>query len=179
MVCNRCVMLVRREFESAGLVPLAISLGTVELESPPNASALARVQDVLQTYGFDIIEERNARLVSQLKSFVIDLVQNGKLEDNALPLSKLVEKQFNKDYDALSRLFSSMEATTLEKYFIAQKIERVKEWLAYDDMPLKEMAYKLGYSSTAHLSNQFRQHTGLSPAEFKRSNRHRTPLDEL
>ncbi|HZF99576.1 MAG TPA: hypothetical protein VEY71_01165, partial [Chitinophagales bacterium] len=100
-------MLVRREFESAGLVPLAISLGTVELESPPNASALARVQDVLQTYGFDIIEERNARLVSQLKSFVIDLVQNGKLEDNALPLSKLVEKQFNKDYDALSRLFSS------------------------------------------------------------------------
>ena len=179
MVCNRCKMIVEREFQNAGLKPMSLELGLVELDEEPSDETLDQLQTKLQSYGFDIIEERNAKLVSQLKSFVIGLVQNEKLEDNALPLSKLIEKQFHKDYDALSRLFSSMEQTTLEKFFIAQKIEKVKEWLAYDEMPLKEMAVKLGYSSTAHLSNQFKQHTGMSPAEFRRSKQHRTPLDEL
>lgn len=179
MVCNRCKLVVKQEFQAAGFQPLSVELGVVELDSEPDEDAMHRLQSKLQAYGFDVIEERNAKTVSRLKAFIVELVQDEKLEDNRLPLSKLVEKRFNKDFDSLSRLFSSMEPSTLEQFFIAQKIEKVKEWLAYGEMPLKEMVYKLGYSSTAHLSNQFKQHTGLSPAEFRKSKQHRTPLDEL
>ena len=95
-------------------------------------------------------------------------------------LSEYLSRHLRKDYTYLSNLFSSVENTTIEQYFIQQKIEKVKEWLVYDELSLGEMAFKLGYSSVAHLSNQFKKITGFTPSQFKKlKDHHRKKLDSL
>ena len=179
MVCNRCKMAVTAELEKLGLQVTNISLGEVDLDEMPSANVLQRLDQSLQALGFEIIDSRKSRLIEQIKTEVIRLIHysNDELKMN---LSGHLAQKLNYDYNYLSNLFSEVEATTIEKYFIAQKIEKVKELLMYDELTLAEIAYQLGYSSAAYLSNQFKKQTGLTPSFYKslKENRRRN-LDDL
>ncbi len=179
MVCNRCIMVVKNEMEKLGFQPLNISLGKVELGRELNENEKQRLGKHLKTFGFEIIDSKKSQLIGQIKSYIIELVhhQNSSLKIN---LSEYLSVNMQHDYTYLSNLFSEVEGTTIEKYFIAQKIEKVKELLVYDELTLSEIAYHLNYSSAAYLSSQFKKVTGLTPSHFKRIKEDkRKPLDKV
>ena len=120
------------------------------------------------------------KIIEQVKNAIVNLVHYGELDELNVNLSTLLSNKLHKDYNYLSNLFSSVESTTIEQYFILQKIEKVKELLVYDEFSLSQIAFKLGYSSVAHLSNQFKKVTGFTPSEFKKQKEHhRNHLDKL
>ncbi|MBK0404618.1 AraC family transcriptional regulator [Adhaeribacter sp. BT258] len=175
MVCQRCVRVVKEELENLGLEVKVIELGEATVTG--NAGS-EQIKQVLAKAGFELLEDKKARQVEQIKNFIIQLIQEP--EARHLNYSDLIAEHVGKDYHYLSQLFSSSENVTIEKYIILQKIERVKEWLVYDELTLSEMAYKLGYSSVAHLSSQFKQVTGFTPTAFKKLKAHkRKPLDKV
>lgn len=179
MVCNRCIMVVKNELEKLGYEPANVSLGEVELNSELTDTEKQNLDDHLQTFGFELIDDRKSRLIGQIKSLIIELVhqQNNELKSN---LSDYLSIKLHHDYTYLSNLFSEVEGTTIEKYFIAQKIEKVKELLVYDELSLSEIAFRLNYSSVAYLSNQFKKVTGLTPSHFRQIKENkRKPLDEV
>lgn len=179
MVCDRCIMVVRDELEKAGLAAGNIVLGEVELLDTPTAAQLGQLQTSLNAIGFEIIDDRKSRIIEKIKSIIIRLVHHTD-EKPATNLSAIIAAEIHYDYNYLSALFSEVEGTTIEKYLIRQKIERVKELLVYDEYSVSEIADMLGYSSVAHLSSQFKQVTGLAPSHYKniKENR-RNPLDKV
>lgn len=180
MVCSRCIRVVREELEALGLNVERITLGEVVVEETEHLS-MAALRERLQANGFELLESEKAKLVEVIKTLVIELVQSEDLSEMQGNLSEVIAKRVGRDYAALSHLFSSVEAVTIERYFILQKIERAKELLTYGERSASEIAYSLGYSSPAHLSRQFKQETGSTPSEFKRSRQyaHRIPLEKI
>jgi AraC-like DNA-binding protein len=179
MVCNRCILVVKQELNKLNLTHSSIHLGEVELVQEPTKQQKITLSQNLEELGFELIDDKKSRTISQIKSLIIDLVhhRNCKLPTN---LSDFLSTQLLQDYTQLSHLFSEVEGTTIEKYYIAQKVEKVKELLVYDQLSLSEIALQLNYSSLAHLSNQFKKVTGLSPSHFKNISLHkRKPLDEV
>lgn len=179
MVCNRCILVVRQLLEGIGLTPLHIELGKAIVQEELPETEREALKRALEAVGFELIDDRRSVLIEQLRNAVIELVHD---HDNDLRtnLSDYLSAKFHSDYSALSKLFSEMTGTTLEKYYIAQKIERVKELLVYGELSLGEIADKLRYSSTAHLSAQFKSVTGMTPSEFRRRNdTERRPLDQV
>ena len=165
MVCNRCVRVVREELEKLGLDIRSVVLGEAVIAPGRN--------------GFDIVNDRKAKTVEKIKNAIIRLVHRHEgLEDFEMNYSEYLVREVNAEYHHISTLFSSIEGITIEKYIILQKIERVKELLKYGELTLSEIAYQMGYSSVAHLSNQFKKITGFSPNEFKKMARPlRKPID--
>ena len=179
MVCNRCIMVVRQEFEKSGIRPLEVNMGEVVLSKSLSESQLRNIDRKLTELGFEILDDKNKKLIEKAKTTLIEKVQKGDIEEH-FSLSDYLPKKLNKEYTQLSRLFSEVEGITLEQFFILQKIEKVKEWLAYDELTLSEISYRLGYSSVAHLSAQFKKITGLTPSEFKKLGvRHRKSIDNI
>jgi AraC family transcriptional regulator len=179
MVCNRCILVVKQEFEKAGFTPLAVNMGEVELYKQLTEDEIKRIDSQLTALGFEILDDRNRKLIENIKTLLIKQVQSGEVEEH-FGLSEFITKHLNKEYTQVSRLFSEVEGITLEQFFILQKIEKVKEWLVYDELNLSEISYKLGYSSVAHLSAQFKKVTGLTPSAFKKIGiSHRKSLDKV
>lgn len=179
MVCNRCIMAVKNELEKFGHQPLNITLGEVLLSNEITDNEKEIFGQQLKVLGFEIIDDKKSQIVGQIKSSIIEIVhhQNGDLKSN---LSDYLSNRLHHDYTYLSNLFSEIEGTTIEKYYIIQKIEKVKELLVYDELSLSEIAAKMNYSSVAYLSNQFKKVTGLTPTYFKNiKESKRRPLDEL
>lgn len=179
MVCNRCIMVVRDVLNSINIEYKDIALGEVLLNKKLDSDERQKLQDALMPLGFEIIEDKSSRIIEQIKSIIIDIVQNqdGEMQTN---LSHLLSNRLNHEYSYLSNLFSEVEGTTIEKYFIAQRIEKVKELLVYDELSLTEIAHKLNYSSVAYLSNQFKKVTGLTTGHFKKIKENkRKPIDEV
>ncbi|MEO6719238.1 MAG: AraC family transcriptional regulator [Ferruginibacter sp.] len=166
MVCSRCKMVVRGELEKAGLHPLTVELGEVEIKEQPTAAALHQLDQSLQSLGFEIIDDRKSRIIEKIKNSIVELIHHTD-ENIDVNLSEYISQKLNYDYNYLSNLFSEVEGITIEKYLIAQKIEKVKELLKYDELTLSQIADQLGYSSVAYLSNQFKKQTGLSPSFYK------------
>ncbi len=167
MVCSRCIMAVRNELEKVGLTPLSVELGEVWIQEDDISAVKAELLKGLKGLGFDIIDDKNTKTIDKIKSLIIDLVHN-KENDIDIKLSEYLAKKLFQDYSTLSHLFSEIESTTIEKFYIQQKIEKVKELLTYDELSLNEIAFKLNYSSASHLSKQFKKVTGLSPTHFKK-----------
>lgn len=179
MVCNRCILAVKQEMDKAGLHPCSVTLGEVELEKPPTTKQLAGLSENLTALGFEILDSQRQQLIEKIKSVLIEKVQSGEIEEH-FSLSEFLSRRLHKEYSQLSRLFSEVESITLEQFFILQKIEKVKEWLVYDEQTLSEIAWKLGYSSVAHLSAQFKKVTGFTPSIYKKPGfHHRKPIDRL
>lgn len=179
MVCNRCIMVVRQEFEKQGLQPASISLGEVELSEAPSTSTIERLEHNLNELGFEILDDSKKRIIEKIKQIIIEQVHYNKGDDR-FNLSQVLSTSLHKDYSYLSNLFSEVEGITIEKFLIHQKIERAKELLVYDELSLTEIAFQLGYSSVAHLSSQFKKITGLTPSYFKqRGNQTRKPIDNI
>ena len=166
MVCSRCKMAVKAELERAGLQPLSVELGEVEIKENITADTLHQLSESLRSLGFEIIDDRKSRAIEKIKNSIVELIHHSD-ENISVNLSEHISQKLNYDYNYLSNLFSEVEGITIEKYFIAQKIEKVKEMLKYDELTLSEIADRLGYSSVAYLSNQFKKQTGLSPSVYK------------
>ncbi|MEO3402357.1 AraC family transcriptional regulator [Mucilaginibacter sp. CAU 1740] len=166
MVCRRCKIMVKSELEKAGLHPLSIELGEVELEQVPADGQLKQLSSSLNELGFELIDDQKSRLIEQIKTLIIEQVHYADGQ-SPLKLSAVLTSKLNYDYGYLSNLFSAVEGTTIEKYHIAQRVEKVKELLVYNELSLSEIAFQLGYSSVAYLSSQFKQVTGLTPSAFK------------
>ena len=179
MVCNRCIMVVQNEMEKLGLGVKHIALGEVTIDRDLTDEQKDLVANRLENLGFELIDDKKSRIIEKIKNIIIELVHqhNGEIHSN---LSDILSSQLNHDYNYLSNLFSEVEGTTIEKYFIAQKIERVKELLVYDELSLSEIAFQLNYSSVGYLSNQFKRVTGLTPSYFKQiKEEKRKPLDKV
>ena len=166
MVCSRCKMVVKSELEKLGLQLLAVDLGEVETAAPITAQQKSKIAEYLKGFGFELIDDKKSKTIDKIKTVIIDLVQN-KNNDLKINLSNYLSQELHQDYNTLSNLFSEVENTTIEKYFINQKIEKVKELIMYDELSLSEIAYSLNYSTVSHLSNQFKKVTGFSPTYFK------------
>ncbi|GAB3643703.1 helix-turn-helix domain-containing protein [Spirosoma arcticum] len=181
MVCDRCKRVVRDELETLGLMVIRVELGEVAIDDLPLAVTPDDVRRVLQANGFDLIDDRKQALVERIKVLLINEVQH--LKGDRLPTenySTFLERKLGYEYSYLSGLFSAIEGQTVEKYTIALKIEKVKEWLHYNELTLTEMAWRLSYSSVQHLSNQFRQVTGQTPGQFRKAAASaRRPLDSI
>lgn len=179
MVCPRCIMAVRQCLENLGLHPQSVELGTVLLEEPLTDELHHRIEKALAPLGFELLDNPRAQLVEQIKTLLIDWVHYHN-EPPKSNLSQYLADQLHRDYSFLSKLFSETTGTTIEKYFIAQKIERAKELIVYGELSLNEIADKLGYSSVAYLSSQFKSVTGLTPSYFKKlKENRRKALDEI
>ncbi len=179
MVCNRCIMAVRNEFEKAGMQPINVIMGEVELSNSLTDEQLRDLNNKLSELGFEILDDKNQKLIEKIKNLLIEEVQSGNIEEH-FSLTEFLTKKLHKEYTQVSRLFSEVEGITLEHFFILQKVEKVKEWLVYDELNLNEISYKLGYSSVQHLSNQFKKITGMTPSSFKKiGSSHRKPLDNV
>lgn len=179
MVCPRCIRAVRQILEQAGLDVKSVRLGAAEIEGELTREEKSRLAAQLETLGFELLEDRKSRTIEQVKNTIVELVRSERGVPDA-NLSDYLSERLGLDYKYLSSLFSEMQGRTIEKFFIAQKIERVKELLVYDELTLGEIAFRLGYSSTAHLSAQFKRTTGLTPSFYKRmGDKKRRSLDEL
>ena len=166
--------------KAQGLHPTGIRLGEATLgEESLGAGALDRLGASLRNIGFELIDDRKDRLVERIKNTIIRLVHHTD-EPPRYKYSELIASDLGQDYAYLSKLFSETEGTTIEQYVLRQKAEKVKEYLGYDELTLSEIADKMGYSSVAHLSGQFRKLTGMTPSQFKgQPHKKRSPLDRL
>lgn len=179
MVCNRCIMVVQNELDKLNLDVKNIKLGEVTLGKEPTLEEKNKLEEELIRLGFEVIDDKKSRIIEKVKNVIIELVHHQD-NDSKTNLSHLLSSKLHHDYNYLSNLFSEVEGITIEKYFIAQKIEKVKELLVYDELSLSEIAFRLNYSSVAYLSNQFKKVTGLTPSYFKQIKADkRKPLDEV
>lgn len=179
MVCSRCKMVVKSELMKFGLHPLTVELGEIEIEEDINALQKIQLNERLLELGFEIIDDKKSRIIEKIKNEIVNLVHysENQLKTN---FSEYISRLLNHDYSYLSNLFTTVEGTTIEQYFIAQKIERAKELLVYNELSISEIAFMLNYSSVAHLSRQFKKVTGLTPTHFKEVKKNkRIPIDNL
>lgn len=167
MVCGRCEVAVKAELEKMELSVISIKLGEVELSRELKESEIESLANNLKNLGFEMLEDEISKTIEQIKNGIIDLVhyRNEKIKIN---LSTYLSEHLSQDYSTLSKLFSEIEGITIEHYFIAQKIEKAKELLVYNEFTLSEIAIQLNYSNVAHLSNQFKKVTGFTPTHFKK-----------
>ncbi|MGV3685078.1 MAG: helix-turn-helix domain-containing protein [Daejeonella sp.] len=183
MVCNRCIAAVRTELIALGLHPLIVEMGVVGLkENELDEGIRSKLANRLNELGFELLDNSRTRLIEQIKNLIIEKVHRSDTLDEKVNWSKLISDQLFHEYNYLSALFSSVEGLTLEQYIIRQKIEKVKELLFYDELSLGKIADKLGYSSIAHLSAQFKKITGQTPSQFKKTrafDMKRRSLDEI
>ncbi|NHZ87073.1 MAG: helix-turn-helix domain-containing protein [Planctomycetia bacterium] len=167
MVCSRCIRVVKEELEKLGYRTTVEQLGLAIIEHSEVKPDLVEIAQTLEQNGFDLLVDKNAEIVENIKTIIIDLIYQDGLEEMNINLSDYLGQKLSHDYSYLSTLFSLVESITIEKYFILQKIERVRELLIYDELTLSEIAYRLGYSSVQYLSNQFKNSTGMNPSQFK------------
>ncbi len=180
MVCNRCIKVVKTELEKLGLHPLTVQLGEVTLAESEAEVDWPNVRSTLAGHGFVLLDDKKAWVVEKIKTTIIELIHQPGPTHTPYNFSRLIEEKLGMEYTYLSTLFSSQEGVTIEKYLIRQRIERAKELLAYKELTLSEIAWKLGYSSVAHLSGQFKKVTGMTPSAFKGLKEPtRQPLDEV
>ncbi len=179
MVCPRCVEAVKESLKDTEIPFERIELGKVSLKSPLSPDQKTAFGASLESKGFELLESRNSALISQVKSLIIGQVHHSdqSLGEN---FSTFLAEKLNHEYTSLSRLFSQVEGITIERYITRQKIERVKEFLFYDQLSLGEIAFRLNYSSAAYLSAQFKKETGMTPGEFRKNGKaSRTGLDRV
>jgi YesN/AraC family two-component response regulator len=179
MVCNRCITAVHNALTLLGHTVHEVTLGEAEIIGDTEMTDLKTISSALKKLGFELIEDRKGRIIEQIKNEIVNLVHHSSETLNT-NLSTFLAEKLQYDYTYLSNLFSDVEDTTIEKYYIAQRIEKVKELLVYDELSLAQIADKLGYSSAAYLSGQFKKVTGLTTSHYKsfRANKRRS-IDEL
>ncbi|MGB3586807.1 MAG: AraC family transcriptional regulator [Tunicatimonas sp.] len=178
MVCPRCIEAVSQVLERLDLQFTTIELGEVTLEAALTHKQKEQLATMLEARGFELLEDKRSRQISQIKSIIIKQIHHREtpLEVN---FSTLISNNLHQEYSSLSKLFSSVEGITIEKFILKQKVEKIKELLFYDEMALSQIAYQLGYSSVAHLSAQFKKETGMSPSHFRKLKSRRKPLDSI
>lgn len=178
MVCPRCISAVGKTFSEINIEPLQVLLGEVTLANELSVEQTDVLKQKLESLGFELLDDNRKQQIEKIKLIIINHIHY--FEDNRFVFSEIIADELHKEYSQLSKLFSATEGITIEQFVILQKIEKVKELLAYNQMNLSEIADRLGYSSVAHLSAQFKKITGFTPSQFKAQGIHlRKPLDNL
>jgi AraC-like DNA-binding protein len=179
MVCIRCKMVVKDELNKLGLHYTVVELGEAEIIETISVKQYSLLNEALLKSGLELMDDKKSVLISKIKNIIIELVHYAE-EPLSVKLSEYLSQKLHHDYTYLANLFSEVQGTTIEKFFIAHKIERVKELLVYDELNLTEIAFLMHYSSVSHLSIQFRKVTGLTPSHFKSlKNKRRNMLDDV
>jgi AraC-like DNA-binding protein len=178
MVCNRCINAVSNLLSELKILYTSIQLGEINLQKDLSQDQTKNLKSRLSELGFELLDDSRKKIIEKIKTIIIKQVHYNE-GDQRFNLSEVLSSSLNKDYSYLSNLFSEVEGTTIEKYFINQKIEKAKELLVYDELSLSEIAFQLGYSSVGHLSSQFKKVTGLTPSHFKSLGGHRKTIDEV
>ncbi len=179
MVSNRCKNAVKEVLNDLGLHFIMVDLGEVEIMEHLSGEQREQLQVALQYTGLELMDDKRAVLIERVKNTIIDMVHNSN-EPVKTKLSVYLSQKLNYDYTYMSNLFSEVQGTTIEQFLISHKIERIKELLIYDELNITEIAYAMNYSSVAHLSNQFKKVTGLSPSHFKKfKNIKRSPIEDV
>lgn len=176
MVCLRCQLSVKAELEKLGIPYTYVRIGEAEIIGEIGADMMKQLQTNLKEVGLSVITNKKNILVEQVTSTIIELVHF--TEDQIkVNLSDFLSEKLNYNYTYLANLFSEVKGTTIEKFYLTHKMERVKEMILYDDLNLTEISYKLHFSSVSHLSNQFKKFTGMTPTQYKQlQNKTREPL---
>lgn len=179
MVCDRCIMAVDKTLRENGLTPAAVELGKAEIDGEVNDDKRRQIRQDLQKIGFELLDDKRHQTIEKIKTAIIQLVH---YNDNhsVMNLSDYLQDNLHQDYSSLSKLFSEYASKTIERYYIEQRIERVKELLTYGELSLTQIALKMNYSSVAYLSSQFKNVTGMSPSQFKKMQKNtRKGLDKI
>jgi len=167
MVCPRCIEAVTKIMVENNFETTSIKLGEVVLKENLDDSQMRLLGDLLSNSGFELLSDRKSKIVNQLKSEIIKMIHYGDDLGSSDKISNRLSNKLGTEYSYLSKLFSEVEGLTVERYVILQKVERIKELLVYNELSISEIAYKMNYSSSQHLSRQFKGTTGLTPSEFK------------
>ena len=179
MVCIRCKMVVKAELEKLGLHYIVVELGEAEIMESISAEQHDQFKEALLKSGLELLDNKKSVLIQKIKNVIIELIHYSE-EPLAINFSDHLSQKLNHNYTYLANLFSEVQGTTIEKFIIAHKIERVKELLVYNELTLTEIAYLMHYSSVGHLSAQFKKVTGLTPSHFKQLREKRlTMLENL
>ena len=179
MVCIRCQMVVKSELEKLGLHYVHVKIGEADIIGSIEPEQLTQLNIGLKKAGLVLMDDKKSILVEKIKSAIIELVHYSE-DQIKVNLSDFLSEKLNHNYTYLANLFSEVKGTTIEKYYLTHKIEKVKELIVYDELNLSEIAYKMHYSSVAHLSNQFKKFTGLTPSHFKKlKNERRDTLENV
>jgi AraC-like DNA-binding protein len=179
MVSTRCKMVVKEELKKLGLHFILVDLGVVDIMENISLEQRDQIKTALLRSGLELMDDKKAMLIERIRNIIIEMVHYS----DELPktnFSDYLSEKLDYDYTYLANLFSEVQGTTIEKFIIAHKIERVKELIIYDELNLTEIAWLMHYSSVAHLSNQFKKITGLTPSHFKNlKNKRRNPIEDV
>jgi len=179
MVSARCKTAVKEELKKLGLHFILVELGEVDIMEDLSAEERQMVKNALVALGFELMDDKRSVLIQKIKNIIIEMVHHAD-EIIKIKFSDYLGSRLNHDYAYLAKLFSEVQGTTIGNFIIAHKIERIKELIIYDELSIKEIAWKMNYSSVAHLSNQFKKVTGLSPSHFKQlKDKRRKPIEEI
>ena len=179
MVSNRCKMAVKEELKKLGLHFIVVDLGEVEIMETITPDQREKLKISLFDSGLELMDDKRAVLIEKIKNIIIDMVHHSD-EMIKTNFSDYLSEKLNHDYTYLANLFSEVQGCTIEHFIINHKIERIKELIIYDELNITEIAWKMNYSSVAHLSNQFKKVTGLSPSHFKQlKDKRRSQIEDI
>jgi len=179
MVSARCKMAVKEELKKLVLHFIVVDLGEVEIMENISTEQREQLRMALHNSGLELMDDKKAILIEKIKNSIIEMVHHSDGESN-VNFSDFLSEKLDHNYTYLANLFSEVQGTTIEQFMIAHKVERIKELIIYDELNITEIAWKMNYSSVAHLSNQFKKMTGLTPSHFKQlKDKKRTPIEEI
>ena len=179
MVSNRCKMAVKEELKKLGLHFIIVDLGEVEIMEKISPIQREQLQASLLVAGLQLMDDKRAVLIERIKTVIIEMVHHTD-EIIRINFSNFLSEKLNHDYTYLANLFSEVQGTTIEQFIISHKVERIKELITYGELNISEIAWKMNYSSVAHLSHQFKKATGLAPSHFKQlKNKKRSPIEDI
>jgi AraC-like DNA-binding protein len=179
MVSARCKMAVKEELRKLGLHFIVVDLGEVDIMENISTEQREQLRTALHNSGLELMDDKKAILIEKIKNSIIEMVHHSDGESN-VNFSDFLSEKLGHNYTYLANLFSEVQGTTIEQFMIAHKVERIKELIIYDELNITEIAWKMNYSSVAHLSNQFKKMTGLTPSHFKQlKDKKRTPIEEI
>ncbi|GAC1310140.1 MAG: hypothetical protein NVSMB24_26810 [Mucilaginibacter sp.] len=173
------MMIVRQQLETLGFTVSQIALGHADITPDPDEEQVQLIAAALKLPGFELINKETDKIVEAIKNIVVELVHHTDLSELKTSYSDLIANRLGKDYTYLSRMFSNSQDMTIERFIIEQKVEKIKELLDYGELNLNEIAYEMGYSSSAHLSTQFKSITGFTPSQYRSSEQQRKPIDKI
>lgn len=179
MVSTRCKIAVKEELKKLGLHFIVVDLGEVEIMEVLSAEQLSALKSALLPSGLEVMDDKRAVLIEKIQNVITQMIHHSD-ESPKVNYSDYISSKLNYDYTYLSNLFSEVKGITIQQFIIHHKIERAKELLCYEELTLTEISFKLHYSSVAHLSNQFKKVTGLSPSKYKQlKDKRRNPIEEI
>jgi AraC-like DNA-binding protein len=179
MVSNRCKMAVKAELKKLGLHFIVVDLGEVDIMEDISPEQREELKIALASSGLELMDDKRSMLIEKIKNIIIEMVHHSD-ELIKVNYSDYLSEKLNHDYTYLANLFSEVQGTTIEHFIISHKIERIKELIIYNELNITEIAFAMNYSSVAHLSNQFKKVTGLSPSHFKNlKDKRRSPIEEV